>query len=272
MTFLKPTLFLLLLSASVYAQKLPIKQQNSVLAPANIKIDGKLTEWDEKFQAYNDVSRIYYTISNDERNIYLTARMDGERANMKALYGGITFTIRQVGQNNKSKDVKNVAVTYPVIISKGGSLSGRKNDMGEIISGSPVGYKGLIADKANADEINAFIAKTNKQMETYFKEIQVLGVKEIKETLIPTYNTDDIKAIVLFSNKMEYTYELAVPLKLIEANLGKIEKLNYNIKLNAKPIITAKGVPGPPMFMGNDPEMNYVSNATDFSGDYTLAK
>ena len=35
------------------AQKLPNVQATSLRAPANIKIDGKATEWNDKFQAYN---------------------------------------------------------------------------------------------------------------------------------------------------------------------------------------------------------------------------
>jgi len=258
---------------SAAAQKLPKVQQASVYAPANIKADGKLNEWDDKFQAYNDVNRMFYTISNDDRNLYLTARMDSHSANAKVLSGGITLTIKQPEQNSKSKDVKNVAVTYPVVIvSKGVSLADIKNDMSFVIRDSPYKYKRLKDAAANANEVNAFIAKTNTQLKSQFKEIQVLGVTEIKEPLLPVYNTEGMQAVALFNDKMEFTYELVIPLKLLENNLGKTEKLSYNIKLNAKAVIVAKGVPPAPMYMGNDLELNYQNHPTDFSGEYTLAK
>ncbi len=260
----------LLISVSAYAQKLPDKQQGSVLAPANIKIDGKTTEWSDKFQAYNDASRIYYTISNDDNNLYLTARMNDERGNRKALSGGITLTLGPAGKNIKSKNAKNIAVTYPVIINTASKLGGPL-PLGAIIRDSPLSYKKLKAEKANPNELNAFIAKTNKQLETHFKEIQVLGVKEIQEPLIPVYNTDNIKAIILFNDKMEYTYELAIPLKIIAANLGDIEKLSYNIKLNARSIIK-NGAPPMVTYIGNDLEILYENQPSDFSAEYTLAK
>ena len=272
---MKKTLSILFCCAalSATAQKLPKVQQASVYAPANIKVDGKLNEWGEKFEAYNDVNRMFYTVSNDDRNLYLIARMGGERANLKALAGGITLTIKQPGQNSKAKDAKNVAVTYPVIIvSKGVSLGSKNNDLSDVIRFSPYKYKALKADAANVNEINEFIAKTNKQMESHFKEIQVLGATEIKDPLLPIYNTGGIQAVVSFNDKMEFTYELVVPLKMIENNLGKTDKLNYNIKLNARAVILAKGVPPAPIYMGSDLETNYENHATDFSGEYTLAK
>ena len=38
---------------SANAQKLPNTQETSLRAPANLKVDGKPTEWNNQFQAYN---------------------------------------------------------------------------------------------------------------------------------------------------------------------------------------------------------------------------
>ncbi len=40
-------------------RKLPNVQQVSLRAPANINIDGKTTEWNNRFQAYNDTTHVY---------------------------------------------------------------------------------------------------------------------------------------------------------------------------------------------------------------------
>jgi len=63
-------LLLTAISIGVYAQKLPNVQLGSVQAPADIKIDGKTTEWHDQFQAYNRATDIYYTLSNNDNHLY----------------------------------------------------------------------------------------------------------------------------------------------------------------------------------------------------------
>lgn len=70
------TMICLLAFTNTQAQKLPKVQQASLHAPANIKIDGKATEWEGKFEAYNPGSRVFYTLSNDSENLYLIACME----------------------------------------------------------------------------------------------------------------------------------------------------------------------------------------------------
>ncbi len=252
----------LLFAVTANAQKLPSKQQVSILAPANIKIDGKATEWGDNFQAYNNASRVFYTIANDNNNLYLALRMDGVRANTKALSGGITFTISPI---TKLKEIKNISVTYPAVVN-------RQNNMHETIQGSSSRFRTLKKDGANIDKLNALVKLTNEQIAGFFKEIQIAGIKEISDPLISIYNTNGIKCIVMFNDQMEYIYELAIPLKYIETAV-KDGQFRYNIKLNAAATI-ATGAPGPPMFSGAnaDPELLYQTSPTDFGGEYTLAK
>jgi len=86
-------LLVLLISINVNAQKLPALQKESLYAPANIKIDGKATEWDNKFQAYNAANSIFYTLSNDDKNLYLVVFTSENEALSKIIYGGITLTV-----------------------------------------------------------------------------------------------------------------------------------------------------------------------------------
>src|SRR5471030_539366 len=52
------------------AKKLPDIQPTDLYAPSNIKIDGKTTEWEDKFQAYNRATDVFYTVANDNNNFY----------------------------------------------------------------------------------------------------------------------------------------------------------------------------------------------------------
>ena len=69
--FLFPLLFL-----SIYtcAQKLPKIQDVNQRAPSNMKIDGKPAEWNDQFLAYNTNVEVFYTLSNDDKNLYLALR------------------------------------------------------------------------------------------------------------------------------------------------------------------------------------------------------
>ncbi len=251
----------LLISVSAYAQKLPNVQQGSLRAPANTKIDGKLTEWNDKFQAYNDVNRMFYTIANDADNLYLVIRLANEGALNKVFHGGITFSVNGTGQSKEK-----VAITYPI------DVIGFRNDKYEAIQFSHGRYRMLKKEGATTDKLNELVKTTNKQIASYFKDIQVTGIKEITNPTIPIYNTENIQTVVAFNDQMEYIYEMAVPLKFIRSFITD-NKLKYNIKMNARPTIkTNANVPPMPSYNGNDLELLYQNHPSDFSGEYTLAK
>src|SRR5476651_1199450 len=99
----------------VDAQKLPNVQQTSLRAPANIKIDGKTTEWDNQFQAYNRATDVFYTLSNDDSNLYLIIQATDEDIIRKIINGHVSFTISKSG---KKSDQDAAVITYPVFDRK----------------------------------------------------------------------------------------------------------------------------------------------------------
>ncbi|HCN82336.1 MAG TPA: hypothetical protein DIT07_01770, partial [Sphingobacteriaceae bacterium] len=72
--FLIGILYLIIIPVTTSAQKLPNIQEASLRAPAGIKVDGKATEWNNQFQAYNKATEIFYTISNDDDKLYLAVQ------------------------------------------------------------------------------------------------------------------------------------------------------------------------------------------------------
>src|SRR4051812_4300384 len=104
-------LFATIAFANTQAQKLPKIQEQSIKAPANIKIDGKATKWEGKFQAYNPGSRVFYTLCNDSENLYLIACMEEKNGNFKAIGKGITLTI-QPKKTGTQKDKNAVAINF----------------------------------------------------------------------------------------------------------------------------------------------------------------
>ncbi|TCK84782.1 TlpA family protein disulfide reductase [Albibacterium bauzanense] len=183
----------------VHAQNLPKVQEESVQAPSSIKIDGKTTEWDNRFHAYNTNNRIYYTISNNDNNLYLTLLTSDGYANEKVM-DGISFTINlSVEKNNET----NAVVTFPIPIP-----SEKSNLLGENIR---------IVRRLKNDTTKEALAKVdslksslNAIVNDVFKEINVSGIKEIQEPAISIYNLEGIRVAAQFNDEMQYTKAKAI--------------------------------------------------------------
>jgi uncharacterized protein YpmB len=236
------------------AQKLPNVQKASVYAPHDISINGKSSEWHDTFQAYNKAAEIFYTISNDDKNVYLTVKAKEREVVDKIIRGGITFTInRETNKNAKN----NLSVTYPVL---------EGTDMWEVA--------GKFGNLSNAykDHEPININQLNDLFSTKEKLITVNRIEEIQNQSISIYNTEGIKASSLFDEKLNYTYELALPVAYLKLAGSSKDAFNYQVMINAEPeikrpaVITSSTPPPPP------PISNGALGATYFRGTYTLAK
>src|SRR4051812_23976737 len=96
----------------VYAQKQPNVQQVSFSAPLNIKIDGRATELENSYQAFNKATEIYYTLANNNEVLYLTLHATKARIIQKILEGGIELTI---AKNKIIKSSEDVCVVFPLL-------------------------------------------------------------------------------------------------------------------------------------------------------------
>lgn len=257
---LLPSIFAGILTAT--AQKLPNKQETPVFAPANVKIDGKTTELGDKFQAYNKATELFYTIANDNENLYLTVQATEPLIARKIIAGGLTLTL---SSSDKTKKAEKATITYPVFNGKNPpNIDLKKN-----------------TDDLFQLEYDVYIYELNEQFVKKSKEIKLSGISAINNTLISVYNNHKIKAIGAFNDKKHYTYELALPLKYIKPLINNLSTINYNITLNGSTYlegarieyieggirITSPGTSAPSVA-----DMKAASSPTDFSGEYTLAK
>lgn len=250
---------LLFMAAQVNAQKLPNVQTESLRAPANIKIDGKATEWNNKFQAYNKNTEVFYKLANDNEKLYLAVQATDEVIIKKIVMGGITLTI-DPGNN---RDAKNkAAITFPAYD----------------INYPPPYFRFNKAKITNADSLmNVY----NKTLSTKYKLISVSGIATVKDSLISLYNDLGIKIAAVFDKQLNYTCEITIPLKYL--NLDNSKKFGYQLKINAATIDGRKLelVPGRNfvIYKGGDGNSYMLENQdialvapTDFWGEYTLAK
>ena len=232
------------------AQKLPRVQQQAFKAPANVKIDGKLNEWGGKLQAYNTATEIFYTVANDDQNIYLVIQARYHDVVDKILRGGLTFTINHTVKKN---DASQVTVTYPVL---------REGVMAEVSNA----FARKANEKREANNASIPVDDMNTLLDARSKLISVTGIKGIANDL-SVYNEEGINAVSRFDTDVNYTYELAIPLKYLDLPDGGKSAFAYHISVNVAPEghVSSGGPPPPPVMMTQ-------LSITDFWGEYTLIK
>jgi hypothetical protein len=298
------TSLLLLASAGLFAQeaskKLKDVQANNLFAPSSVKIDGRLREWNNDFQAYNKSTHLYYTVANDEKNLYLVIKTSDMTTSAKIAAGGISFLINTDG---KKKEQDAYTLTYPIIPRPtgrpgGGGPPGAAGGGGMRLMTFGGGPGGPGSGRGGAPD-SAMVKAMHERTINAAKEIKVAGFKEITDSLIAIYNEYNIKAAINYDDAGAFIYELAVPLKLLGLGVDDSKELAYNIKLNGLQF-NFRMVPdgdGPPGGGGGGPggpggggmrtmtfsgppggggrggiDFQDLTNPSDFWGKYTLAK
>jgi len=248
------TLLLAGAGISAYGQKLANIQEGSVWAPEGVKVDGKLTEWanvkgfgkvdgsltdlNDAFQALNKTTNLYYTLANDDKNLYLVVKSGITQNNFKIMAGGVTLAVNTAG---KKKDKDAFQVTFPIINrgnrgQRGGPGGGGQRGGG--FGGGGGGQRGGGGAGGRLAPDSAQIAEQRKQTIASMKDIKVLGFKEITDTLISIYNEFGIKAAANYDEKGLLMYEVSIPLELMGIKPDNAKEMAYNIKVN--------GLPAPP--------------------------
>ncbi|MES2274931.1 MAG: hypothetical protein V4592_02835 [Bacteroidota bacterium] len=246
-----------------YAQKLPNKQEASVWVPTNVKIDGKASEWNDKFQAHNDATNLFYTIANSDDFIYLIVHTKDPLVIETITSFGFIFDLQAVEKNsNKDNQVK---IKFPL------------DDVKRL--GLFLNKPGTTPD-TSADALRSVMTGNNNILQQRHKAIIVNGIEGLDTLSI--YNDTGVKAVEAFDIKRNYTLEIAIPIKCLKFLKSSDSKLSYHLlingfagsKINARPLIT------PPNLTPEEAqavaEMEIRINGkyarTDFWGEYTLAR
>jgi len=256
---MKSTLYIVLsiLALVNVAHSQPKIQQTSIWAPADIKIDGNATEWNNQFQAYNKATNIYYTIANDDKNLYLAIQATDQNIIYKIINGGITLTLNNTGKKEAANEVK---VTYPLFGTKNIPLINLKD--------KPVPVKNSSANMAA--RIDSFKNVLNAQLEKNSKEIKVSGISAVTDPSISVYNEYGIRTRERFDSQIAYTYEIAFPIKYLRSAGIDLIHIHYNIKINGR--LSALPMNKQPLLIVASPQDKGALYDTDFGGQYDLAK
>jgi len=200
------------LGSAAFAQKLVNVQEESLRAPAGVKIDGKLTEWGDNFKTLNTTTNIYYTLANDDDNMYLVIKSLDQMNNNKIIGGGINLTINTA---NKKTEKDAYQLIFPVVDIK----TLRSNMMA-----------GMRAQGANGQPDSAAIQSMRRKAIASFKDVKLVNFKGIPDSVISIYNEYGVKGYVDFDSKGALIIEIALPLKEMKMDAGSA--FTYNIKLN----------------------------------------
>ena len=251
-----------------FAQKTPEVQASTLSAPTNVRIDGKITEW-QAFAADNKRTELLYTLANDEKNLYLVIKSSTKEVINKIMAGGISFTVNVEG---KKKDGSKV--TYPLIARNNRNQGQRPQGGGQ---GRPQGGGGFQNRNQQDPKQRDSIATVQRKVQLAgIKEIKVSGIKSVQDSLISIYNEYGIKAAANIDEAGAFVYELALPISVLELKVGK--EFAYQIKVNGLSAMGfgggnggggfGGGRPGGGNFGGGNQDM---MSATDFWGKYTLS-
>lgn len=164
-------------------------------------VDGILDDWKDSLDLYNEETKLYYKLSNDEENIYLVIKNGSKEGLTKILARGISFSA-----NIESNKKNPASVTFPVLDRTPGK-------------------------KQNASE-DPEPKEIQERILSKIKEIRVEGFKEIIDGGISLYNTYGIKAAASFDSKDNLVQEIAIPLRLLGIEPGRTEPITYGIRIN----------------------------------------
>lgn len=157
-------------------------QAASKWAAKPVKADGRSAEWVHPFDYYDKETKLTFSITNDEDNLYLCFESSDIGTHLKIKKAGITVTL-----SGKGKERYQGAITYPVIDKKNptqqnGEVPGQKIDL----------YKA-----------NAVFVLTNKN-------IKASGFAT-KNGLLSMGDTTGLHTGIRWDSTNKMVYEIAIP-------------------------------------------------------------
>lgn len=176
-------------------------------APANVAVDGSLTEWGDSLSYYNSETQFNYTLANDKDNLYLALKTNDPVEQARILSWGITLSVDTKGRKKS---------TYSVIFP--------------------------VQEQDNPAFTNSTASAQDKRLQislTKFKKLKADGFKDVEYDLITLENTYGFRAAINYDAHGFMVYEEKIPLSLFHADDLKKTEWAFDIKINS-PQLAAK--------------------------------
>lgn len=216
-------IYALLLSTTLFTFNKSVAQDVLTLAkaPAGLKIDGKLNEFTDTLTNYDKITKLYYHVAHDDKNLYVFLKANKQMEQNKILAGGVSISVNTTGKKKQMG-----VVTFPVVDQKT-IMTEMRNRFSQ--GQRPTGDATTRVEKT-PEERQKERDELRKATLAKLKEIKVEGIKEITEEKISIYNTIGIKTGINYDVKNALVYEIAIPLTLL--NITGTDEFALNIKLN----------------------------------------
>ncbi|WP_143306743.1 hypothetical protein [Chitinophaga vietnamensis] len=185
--------------AGAYAQD----SDSNKWAPAEIKIDGKATEWPKPLQFYNNDTKLFYTIANDAEQLYVIVSVPDQQSQMKIMRSGLTFSINPGGKKKATS-----SITFPLC----GDAA---------------------APDAQESQLQRSAGEWKKAILANVKEINVEGIAGVQDGNIPVQNSYGIRTAASVDDANNLVCELAIPLKLVGLSASSDQPVAYRFRVNA---------------------------------------
>lgn len=208
-------------SIGVFTVKAQSVQETGVWAPANVKVDGKLTEYGNALEANNKTNNVSYTMSNDSKNLYFAIKANDQSTATKIMAGGIDFIINTEG---KKKDKDAFVITFPLI--------NRANMRGAMGGRGQRGQGGFGGGQPGGPPDTAAINNMRRAAVEAVKEMKLKGFKDIPDSVVSIYNEYSLKGAVAYDANGNFICELAVPFSQLGISLDKTKEIAYSLKIN----------------------------------------
>lgn len=151
--------------------------------------DGKVQEWTIPLRFYDDKTKINYTITNDQQNLYLCMKVMAPETQLKILRGGIEFRVDTLG-----------GTKYPISFSF--PLAGQPSMPGEPRGG--VGDAGMNGHP-NKDSFRQHLVEQAQ-------EAELVGFKRELNGMVHVHNNPyGISAAISIDNAGMMYYEAVIP-------------------------------------------------------------
>ncbi len=184
----------------------------------DVGIDGIINDWSNPLRFYDYKSKINYSISNDQKNIFLCIKISDRPTQMKILRAGMEFKIDTLGKNGFP-----ISFMYP-LPNQNKAKHQRNTDNESDIKTS---------DKQDHSQIT-------KRYLLEAKDAQLRGFKpELGTSISLLENTSGIQAAIHIDNGGIMCYEALIPFETFyKKSLSPTDSnlvFNYEIKINALP-------------------------------------
>lgn len=225
------------IALNAFAQKTPDIQIGNIWL-SNGKADAKLTEWQFPLKAYNKATKVWYSIANDDKYLYLVIQSTLRAS--KIFSGGLTFSVNEA------------AITFPYP---------KKRDF---------------RVRANIGVKPGDPRKFEDYKEIHISGIK--SIKDTMISIYNLYGIQVAATTYSKSEKNTCDYEMAIPLKILGLSTDKNTfsynvKLNGIILY---PGFNGKNFPIPGKtkkeMMEIDEDIIDARRVSQFSGKYTLAE